>query len=104
MRWDCCAPPSDICSWTRWTAIPAKAILDLPVQRTATFRGRRKIDMVFTPMLKGHFWIEAAFLDSDQQYLHVPRMRCGDMDPITWARIRWPEGQRDTAYMVCYAC
>ncbi|MDT9165840.1 phage terminase large subunit family protein, partial [Escherichia coli] len=24
--------------------------------------------------------------------------------PITWARIRWPERQRDAAYLVCDAC
>jgi hypothetical protein len=37
--------------------------VDLAIQRTATFRGRRKIYMVSTPTLKGHSRIEAAFLD-----------------------------------------
>ena len=27
-----------------------------------------------------------------------------DMGPITWARIRWPEGRRDQAHLVCEAC
>lgn len=78
--------------------------VDLAIQRTTTFRGRRKIYMVSTPTLKGHSRIEAAFLDSDQRYFHIPCQHCGDMAPITWARIRWPEGQRDAAYLVCDAC
>ncbi len=75
--------------------------VDLAIQRTTTFRGRRKIYMVSTPTLKGHSRIEAAYLDSDQRYFHVPCQQCGDMAPITWARIRWPEGQRDAAYLIC---
>jgi phage terminase large subunit GpA-like protein len=78
--------------------------VDLAIQRTTTFRGRRKIYMVSTPTLKGHSRIEAAFEDSDRRYFHVPCQYCGDMAPITWARIRWPEGQRDAAYMICDAC
>lgn len=78
--------------------------VDLAIQRTTTFRGRRKIYMVSTPTLKGHSRIEAAFLDSNQQYFHVPCLHCGDMAPITWARIQWPEGQRDQAYLVCEVC
>jgi phage terminase large subunit GpA-like protein len=60
--------------------------------------------VVSTPTLKGHSRIEAAYLDSDQRYFHVPCLHCGDMAPIMWARIRWPEGQRDAAYLVCDAC
>jgi phage terminase large subunit GpA-like protein len=78
--------------------------VDLAIQRTTTFRGRRKIYMVSTPTLKGHSRIEAAFLDSDRRYFHVPCQHCGDMAPIMWARIRWPEGQRDAAYLICEAC
>lgn len=78
--------------------------VDLAIQRTATFRGRRKIFMVSTPTLKGYSRIEAAFLESDQRHYHVPCLHCGDMAPITWARIRWPEGRRDQAHLVCEAC
>ncbi len=78
--------------------------VDLAIQRTTTFRGRRKIYMVSTPTMKGHSRIEAAFLDSDQRYFHVPCQHCGDMAPITWARIRWLEGKRDAAYLICDAC
>jgi len=76
----------------------------LAIQRTATFKGRRKILMVSTPTLKGYSRIEAAFAESDQRYYHVPCLHCGDMAPITWARIRWPEGRRRDAFLVCEAC
>ncbi|MGC9420940.1 MAG: terminase gpA endonuclease subunit, partial [Rhodovulum sp.] len=48
--------------------------------------------------------IEAAFEHSDRRFYHVPCLHCGDMAPITWARIRWPEGRRDQAHLVCEAC
>lgn len=76
----------------------------LSVQRTSTFRGRRKIYMVSTPTLKNHSRIEAAYLESDQRRFDVPCLHCGDMAPITWSRIHWPEGQRDQAYMICEVC
>lgn len=78
--------------------------VDLAIQRTATFRGRRRIYMVSTPTLKGHSRIEAAFQDSDQRYFHVPCQHCGDMAPITWARIRWPDSRRDQAFLICESC
>jgi phage terminase large subunit GpA-like protein len=46
--------------------------VDLAIQRTATFRGRRKIYTVSTPTLKGHSRIEAAFEHSDRRFYHVP--------------------------------
>ncbi len=76
----------------------------LAVQRTATFRGRRKIYMVSTPTLKNHSRIEAAYLESDQRKYFVPCLHCGDMAPITWARIHWPDKMRHEAYLVCEAC
>ena len=82
------------------------APVDIAIQRTgtATFRGRRKIYMVSTPTLKGYSHIEAAFTEADQRHFHVPCLACGVMAPITWARIRWPEGRRADAYLVCEAC
>jgi phage terminase large subunit GpA-like protein len=76
----------------------------LAIQRTATFKGRRKILMVSTPTLKGYSRIEAAFEESDQRFFHVPCIHCGDMAPITWARIRWPESRRRDAFLICEAC
>lgn len=76
----------------------------LAVQRTATFKGRRKIYMVSTPTLKNHSRIEAAYLESDQRKFFVPCHHCGDMAPITWARIQWPDKQRREAYLICENC
>ncbi len=76
----------------------------LAIQRTATFRGRRKIYMVSTPTLKGHSRIEAAYNESDQRKFFVPCLHCGDMAPITWARIQWPEGKRAEACLICEVC
>lgn len=76
----------------------------LAVQRTATFKGRRKIYMVSTPTLKNHSRIEAAYLESDQRKYFVPCLHCGDMASITWARIQWPDKQRREAYLICEKC
>ena len=78
--------------------------VDLAIQRTATFRGRRKILMVSTPTLKNLSRIEAAYLESDQRIFVVPCDHCGDFAPITWADIRWPKGERDRAFYACPSC
>jgi phage terminase large subunit GpA-like protein len=78
--------------------------VDLAIQRTITFRGRRKIFMTSTPTLAGHSRIEQAFRESDQRFYHVACLHCGDQAPITWGRIRWPEGRRDQAHLICEAC
>jgi phage terminase large subunit GpA-like protein len=58
-----------------------------------TFRGRRKICMVSKPTLKGYSCIEVAFEHNDRRVYHVPPcLRCGDMAPMIWARIRLLEG------------
>jgi phage terminase large subunit GpA-like protein len=76
----------------------------LAIQRTATFRGRRKIYMVSTPTLKDHSRIAAAYEESDKRMFFVPCLHCGDMAPITWARIQWPEGRRYQASLICEKC
>jgi phage terminase large subunit GpA-like protein len=76
----------------------------LAVQRTVTFKGRRKIYLVSTPTLKGFSRIEAAYLESDQRIFEVPCAHCGDFSRILWADIHWPEGQRGRAYWACPLC
>jgi phage terminase large subunit GpA-like protein len=76
----------------------------LAVQRTVTFRGRRKIVMVSTPTLKGFSRIEAAYEESDKRIYEVRCPDCGSYAPITWAQIQWPEGRRDRAHRVCPEC
>jgi phage terminase large subunit GpA-like protein len=76
----------------------------LAIQRTVTFRGRRKIVMVSTPTLKGFSRIEAAYEESDRRIYEVRCPDCGGFAPITWAQIQWPEGRRDLAHRVCPDC
>jgi len=76
----------------------------LAIQRTVTFRGRRKIVMVSTPTLKGFSRIEAAYEESDRRIYEVRCPDCGSFAPITWAQIQWPEGRRDLAHRVCPDC
>jgi phage terminase large subunit GpA-like protein len=76
----------------------------LAIQRTVTFRGRRKIVMVSTPTLKGFSRIEAAYEESDRRVYEVRCPDCGTFAPITWAQILWPEGRRERAHRVCPDC
>jgi phage terminase large subunit GpA-like protein len=76
----------------------------LAVQRTVTFRGRRKIVVVSTPTLKGFSRIEAAYEESDKRIYEVRCPDCGAYAPITWAQIQWPEDRRDRAHRVCPDC
>jgi phage terminase large subunit GpA-like protein len=76
----------------------------LAIQRTVTFRGRRKIVMVSTPTLKGYSRIEAAYEESDRRVYEVRCPDCGSYAAIMWAQIQWPEGQRDRAHRVCPDC
>jgi phage terminase large subunit GpA-like protein len=75
----------------------------LAMARTATF-ARRKVLMTSTPTIAGFSRIEAAYLESDQRRYVVPCLECGDLAPIVWARIRWPKGKPQHAYLACDAC
>ena len=76
----------------------------LAIQRTVTYRGRRKIFLCSTPTLKNLSRIEKAYLESDQRRYEVPCQHCGSFAIIEWAQIEWQEGLRDLAYRVCPDC
>lgn len=76
----------------------------LAIQRTVTYRGRRKIFLVSTPTLKGFSRIEAAYDESDQRRFFVPCIHCGAFQVIAWAQIHWPDDRRDQAYFACGEC
>ena len=76
----------------------------LAIQRTVTFRGRRKIFMVSTPTLKGHSRIETAYEESDRRVYEVPCLECGAFSQILWRDIHWPEGSRQDAIWACPEC
>ncbi len=76
----------------------------LAVQRTVTYRGRRKILMISTPTIKGFSRIEAAYLESDQRRFFVACLHCAHAFVIGWKDIRWPKGKPEDAACVCPEC
>ncbi len=48
--------------------------------------------------------IEKAYLEGDQHRYQVPCLHGRHMAPIEWKNIRWPEGKRNEAYLVCEEC
>ena len=76
----------------------------LAIARTQTFRGRRKILMVSTPTVSGISRVEKAFSEGDQRRYEVGCKHCGNLAPIEWRNIKWPEGRREQAHLVCEAC
>lgn len=76
----------------------------LAVQRTATFRGRRKIFLVSTPTVRGVSRIEAAYEESDQRRFFVPCPHCGGAFVLTWQNVKWPDGEPGKAFVACPSC
>ena len=76
----------------------------LAIARTVTFRGRRKVFLASTPTISTVSRIEKAYLEGDQRRYQVPCLHCGHMAPIEWSNIRWAEGKRTEAYLVCEEC
>lgn len=78
--------------------------VDLAIQRTVSFRGRRKIIMISTPTEVGTSRIERAFNESDQRRYFVPCPHCGTFQVLKWAGVRWPDAEPLAAYYACEAC
>ncbi len=76
----------------------------LAIQRTVTFRGRRKILMISTPTEAGVSRIEKAFVESDQRRYFVPCPHCGAMQTLKWAGVTWPDGEPLKAFYGCESC
>ena len=77
--------------------------VSLAKARTETFH-KRKILMVSTPSVQGYSRIQAAYDETDQRRFYVPCLHCGQMDVITWSRIKWPKDEPQGAYLVCESC
>lgn len=75
----------------------------LAIQRTVTFRGRRKIFLISTPTFAGASRIEKAYAESDQRKFFVRCPHCGVMQVIAWSSIQWPESRPREAFMACSA-
>ena len=77
--------------------------ISLGRKRTATF-WNRKILAGSTPTIKGSSRVEAGFDTGDQRYYYVPCTHCGEFQRLTWAQVKWPEGQPEAAQYVCVSC
>ena len=78
--------------------------VNLAVQRTVTFKTRRKILMVSTPTIEGRSRIQTAYATTDQRRFHVPCRQCGAFATIDWVQIKWPDGRPDEAVWLCPDC
>lgn len=76
----------------------------LAIQRTVTYRGKRKILMISTPTIRNFSRIEAAYLESDQRRYFTPCLHCAEPFVITWSTIQWPRGEPEKAHCVCPSC
>ena len=72
--------------------------------RTRTFAWRSKIFLASTPTIQGFSRIEREYEASDQRRYFVPCPHCEHWQHLEFPRLRWIDGQPDTAHYVCIAC
>ncbi|WP_321470115.1 phage terminase large subunit family protein [uncultured Paludibaculum sp.] len=77
--------------------------MTLATARTRTF-WNRKVVMVSSPTVKGASRIDAAFLESDQRFYHVPCPFCNHRQRLIWPRVEWPDGEPGKAAYRCAGC
>jgi phage terminase large subunit GpA-like protein len=76
----------------------------LVTKRTTTFWNRKRI-MVSTPTIKGASRIESAYEDSTMEQWCLPCPSCGELQPLTWAQIRFEyDDEEKKARNVTHAC
>jgi phage terminase large subunit GpA-like protein len=76
----------------------------LAIQRTVSYRGRRKILMVSTPTIAGVSRIEKAYAETDQRKFFLPCPHCSGFQVLTWAHIQWPDSEPRKAVCACEFC
>lgn len=76
----------------------------LAIQRTVTFRGRRKIFLASTPTLKGISRIEKAYEESDKRRFYIPCPECGTFQFLEWSHVTWPKNKPQEAHYACKEC
>jgi len=77
--------------------------VSLAEKRATTF-ARRKILLTSTPTVKDHSRIEAEYLRSDQRRFFVPCPKCGEMQWLKWAQMKWEDGDPQSARYECEHC
>jgi len=78
--------------------------VSLAEARSLTFAHRRKALLISTPTIRGLSRIEREFEASDQRRYHVPCPQCGHVQWLRFERLRWENGQPDTAEYYCEGC
>ena len=76
----------------------------LAIQRTVTFRGRRKIVLISTPTEAATSRIARAYAESDQRKFFVPCPHCGTFQVLEWKGITWPKDTPAEAFYACSEC
>ena len=71
--------------------------------RARTF-SRRKIFLVSTPTIAGRSNIEAEFDLTDKRYFYLPCPRCGEMQTLKWAQVKWEKDAPLDAWYQCEEC
>lgn len=77
--------------------------IDLAIARTRTFPNH-KIFMLSTPTIDGMSAIDREFLETDQNYYHVPCPFCGGMQQLVFANLKWEEGHPESVRYQCEHC
>ena len=78
--------------------------VSLAEARSLTFAHRRKALLVSTPTIRGLSRIEREFEASDQRRYYVPCPHCGHDQWLRFERLRWDNGQPETAEYHCEGC
>ena len=77
--------------------------VSLAEKRATTF-ARRKILLTSTPTVKDFSRIESEFLRSDQRRFYVPCPKCGEMQWLKWAQLKWADNDASTVLYECESC
>ena len=82
--------------------------IELMEARTRTYQTRKKLFLTSSPTIKNHSAIEREFLQTDQNYYHVPCPHCQHKQKLVFANLKYEKdekGQEVTeAYYVCESC
>ena len=80
--------------------------VELAINRTTTYRHRRKIVRISTPLDKHNSRIEAAYLQSDQRKYNVPCPHCGVLQILVFGNLKFQRKEGDALEVenVFYEC
>ncbi len=78
--------------------------IEIGKKRTSSYDSNKKILYISTPKTKGNSHIEKAFLDTDQNYLHVPCPHCEGYQQLVFEQFRFEVGNPDAVYYECVYC